>query len=43
VLSSSGSRHFLRQMLEGTLPNLTVLAHNEIPAGIRVVSMGIVE
>ena len=43
VLSSSGSRHFLRQILEGTLPNLTVLAHNEIPPGIRVVSMGVVE
>ena len=43
LLTSSGARHFLRQVLEGTLPNLTVLAHNEIPPGTRVVSLGVIE
>lgn len=40
VLSGSGCRYFLRQMLEANLPNLMVIAHNEIPAGVRVVSLG---
>jgi flagellar biosynthesis protein FlhA len=43
VLASSGSRHFLRQIMEGSLPGLTVLAHNEIPPGIRVLSLGVIE
>jgi flagellar biosynthesis protein FlhA len=43
VLASSGCRHFIRQILEGSLPNLTVLAHNEIPPGTRVTSLGVIE
>jgi flagellar biosynthesis protein FlhA len=43
VLTSSASRFFLRQMVEGTLPNLAVLSHNEIPAGMRVVSIGSIQ
>lgn len=43
VVSSSASRYFLRQMLEGALPNLAVLSHNEIPAGVRVVSLGLIQ
>ncbi len=42
VLTSSSARYFLRQMVEGSLPNLSVLSHNEIPAGVRVVSIGII-
>ncbi|MEO8025602.1 MAG: flagellar biosynthesis protein FlhA [Bryobacteraceae bacterium] len=42
VLASSGARHFLHQILEGSLPNVAVLAHSEIPAGIRVASLGVI-
>jgi flagellar biosynthesis protein FlhA len=43
VISSSGARHFLRQIVEATLPNLTVLAHNEILPQIKVKSRGVIE
>ena len=42
LLTSSGSRFFVRQIAESSLPNLTVLSHAEIPAGVRVVSLGVV-
>ncbi len=40
VITSSGGRHFLRQIAEPTLPNVFFLAHNEIPPGLRVQSLG---
>jgi flagellar biosynthesis protein FlhA len=40
AVTSSGARYFLRQISEPTLPNLFFLAHNEIPAGLRVQSLG---
>ncbi len=40
VLTSSGSRYFLRQIAEASLPNLVVLSHGEIPAGVRVIAVG---
>jgi flagellar biosynthesis protein FlhA len=40
AISSSGARHFLRQLVEPTLPNLIFLAHNEVPPGLRVQSLG---
>jgi flagellar biosynthesis protein FlhA len=43
VVTSSTTRFFLRQLIEGTHPNLSVLSHNEIPAGVRVVSMGLIQ
>jgi flagellar biosynthesis protein FlhA len=43
LLTSSGARHFLRQMIEGSLPNVSVIGHNEIPPGLRVVSLGAIE
>jgi flagellar biosynthesis component FlhA len=43
VVTSSGARHFLRQILETSFPNLAVLAHNEIPADITVRSRGLIE
>jgi flagellar biosynthesis protein FlhA len=43
ILTSSSARYFLRQMVEGTLPNLSVLSHNEIPPGVRVVSVGLIQ
>jgi flagellar biosynthesis protein FlhA len=40
AITSSGARHFLRQMVEPTLPNLFFVAHNEVPPGVRVQSLG---
>jgi flagellar biosynthesis protein FlhA len=37
---SSGSRYFLRQITEAALPNLFFVAHNEVPPGLRVQSLG---
>jgi flagellar biosynthesis protein FlhA len=43
VVTSSAARYFLRQIVESTIPNLSVLSHNEIPAGVRVVSVGLIQ
>jgi len=40
AITSSGSRYFLRQMTEVAIPNLIFLAHNEVPPGTRVHSLG---
>jgi flagellar biosynthesis protein FlhA len=40
ALASSGSRYFLRQVVEGSLPNLMILGHNEVPPGVKVTSLG---
>jgi flagellar biosynthesis protein FlhA len=40
AITSSGARYFLRQVCEPTLPNLFFLAHNEVPPGLRVQSLG---
>ncbi len=43
VVVSAGSRFFVRQILETTLPNVTVLSHNEIPPEVKVRSRGVIE
>ena len=43
LVTSSGSRYFVRQLAESSLPNLTVLSHNEIPPDIKVRSRGVIE
>jgi flagellar biosynthesis protein FlhA len=43
VVTSSSARFYMRQMIEGQIPNLSVLSHNEIPPGVRVVSMGLIQ
>jgi len=43
AVTSSSARYFLRQMVEGQLPNLSLLSHNEIPPGVRVVSLGLIQ
>jgi flagellar biosynthesis protein FlhA len=43
VISSAGARYFLRQVVEPSLPNLTVLSHNEIPSEVKVRSRGVIE
>jgi flagellar biosynthesis protein FlhA len=40
AITSAGARHFLRQMVEPVVPNLYFLAHNEVPSGLRVQSLG---
>jgi flagellar biosynthesis protein FlhA len=40
AITSSGARYFLRQITESALPNLFFLAHNEVPPGLRVQSLG---
>ncbi|HUO32440.1 MAG TPA: flagellar biosynthesis protein FlhA [Bryobacteraceae bacterium] len=43
AVTTSGARYFLRQMVEPVLPNLFFLSHNEIPAGVKVVSLGVIQ
>ena len=43
AVTSSGARYFLRQLTESSLPNLVFLAHSEIPAGLRVQSLGTIQ
>lgn len=43
ALTSSAARYFIRQLVESTRPSLAVLAHNEIPTGVRVVCLGTVK
>ncbi len=43
VLVSAGSRPFIRQIVEASFPNLAVLSHNEIPSGVRLVSLGTIQ
>ncbi len=42
IIVSAGARPFLRQMLENTLGNIAFLSHNEIPWGVKVVSLGVI-
>jgi len=42
VITSSGSRYFLRQMVESSMPGLTVLSHNELPTDVKVRSRGVI-
>jgi flagellar biosynthesis protein FlhA len=43
VITSSACRFFLRQAVEASIPNLFFLAHSEIPAGIKVISLGVIQ
>jgi len=43
LVTSSGARYFLRQLLEQAMPRLYVLAHNEIPPETRVVSLKLIQ
>jgi len=41
LLTSSGARFFVRQILEAHYPQAAVLSHGEVPPGLRVVSLGV--
>ena len=43
AVTTSSARFFLRQMVESSLPNLSVFSHNEIPNGVRVISLGLIQ
>ena len=43
IVAASGARYFLRQMVEPTLRNLIFISHNEIPAEVKIISLGIVQ
>ena len=43
VITSSACRYFLRQAVESTIPNLFFLAHSEVPAGVKVISLGVIQ
>ena len=43
VVASSGSRYFLRQLVEPTMRNLYFLSHNEIPMETRILSLGVIQ
>jgi flagellar biosynthesis protein FlhA len=43
VLVSSAVRYFMRQISETSYPNLVFVAHNEVPAEINVVNLGLVK
>ena len=40
IVTGSAARFFVRQIMESITPNLSVLSHNEIPPGNRVISLG---
>jgi len=40
AITTTGARYFLRQLTEASAPNLFFLAHNEVPPGMRVQSLG---
>jgi flagellar biosynthesis protein FlhA len=42
IVTSPAVRHFFRQMIETTHPNVVVLAHNEIPPSTKLVSLGVI-
>lgn len=43
VVTSSGARQFLKQITESSLPSLAVVAHNEVPSGVKVICLGTIK
>ncbi len=43
VITASSCRYFLRLAVESSVPNLFFLAHSEIPAGVKVLSLGVIQ
>lgn len=42
IVTSSGARYFLRQMLETSMVNVFPIAHSEVPPGIKILSLGVI-
>jgi flagellar biosynthesis protein FlhA len=43
AIAASTCRYFLRQAVESSIPNLFFLGHSEIPAGVKVNSLGVIQ
>jgi flagellar biosynthesis protein FlhA len=43
AITSSSTRYFLRQLVESSQWNVFFLAHNEIPSGVKVHSLGVIQ
>jgi len=43
AIVSSGSRYFLRQMVEPSIRNLFFLSHNEVPMEAKIISLGVIQ
>jgi flagellar biosynthesis protein FlhA len=43
AVTNSGARYFLRQIVEPSRPDLFFLAHSEVPPGVKVVSLGVIQ
>jgi flagellar biosynthesis protein FlhA len=43
VVASSGARYFFRQIVESTMRNVFFIAHSEIPAETKIVSLGVIQ
>ncbi len=43
LLTGAGSRYFLKQAAESVLEYTAVIAHNEIPEGVQVISLGVIQ
>ena len=43
ILTGSGARYFLRQMIESQAPQVALLSHGEVPSSTRVVSFGVLK
>ncbi len=42
VITGAAGRFFVRQMLEPSLPNVFPLSHNEVPPGVKMLSLGVI-
>jgi flagellar biosynthesis protein FlhA len=42
AITTSGARYFLRQIVESSMRNLVLISHNEVPAEVKVVSLGVI-
>ena len=43
AVTTSSARYFLRQVVENSMANLVVIAHSEIPPGVKVASLGVIQ
>ena len=42
VMTSSGARYFLRQILEPSMANVFPISHSEVPPGVKILSLGVI-
>ena len=43
AVTNSAARYFLRQIVEASLPNVFFLSHSEVPPGVKLVSLGVIQ